>query len=128
LNWNRFPAAVVYARLRRSALSWLCVAALVFSQTLAALHGVAHRLALDGQVQAQIQAPPAGWIGTLLPDHDSAADCKAFDQLHHIDKAAGPTAVVLPLALFSFQITLFSGLATARWHAQFEARGPPASR
>lgn len=116
------------------ALAWLCAVALVFSQTLVALHGVGHRAMLDGHGAAPAQeqkvsaAQHSHWLNAVLPSHTKADDCQAFDQLNHADKTPVSQAAVLPLALFSFQLALSAGLATARWHAQFEARGPPASR
>ncbi len=56
------------------------------------------------------------------------ADCRAYDQLGHFDAAPGCAAPVLPLALTPFLLSTLTGLATARWHALFQARGPPLLR
>ena len=56
------------------------------------------------------------------------ADCRAYDQLGHFDAAPGCAAAVLPLVLTPFLLSTLTGLATARWHALFQARGPPSLR
>jgi hypothetical protein len=63
------------------------------------------------------------------PDtHPDRADCRAYDQLSHFDAAPGCVALALPLVLTPFLLATLAGLAVARWHALFQARGPPSLR
>ena len=68
------------------------------------------------------------FLGKLFAGHASDADCQIFDQLSSSDAASALLAVGLSLALTSALCTLPQGLASARWHAQFQARGPPFPR
>jgi len=70
-----------------------------------------------------------GIMAHLFSGHeDGSADCHTFDQLSHIDAMPGVAALVLPLVIQPFLFSLSLGLATARWHALFQARGPPSLR
>ena len=44
------------------------------------------------------------------------------------DAAPSVAVVALPLSIQAFLLSLLSGLAVARWHALFQARGPPLPR
>ncbi len=132
-----------------SRLIWGAVMALslLFSQTLGLLHGTVHN-ASQANVQAhwaaQIDEPPESGllpasfasVGTKLPnalqllfaDHQTESDCLVYDQLNHCDAAPGVAVVALPLSIPAFLLSLLSGLAVARWHALFQARGPPLPR
>ena len=68
------------------------------------------------------------FLGNLFAGHESDADCQIFDQLSFFDAASALLAVGLSLALSSALCTLLQGLACVRWHAQFQARGPPLPR
>ena len=68
------------------------------------------------------------FLGKLFVGHASDADCQIFDQQSFSDAASALLAVGLSLALTSALCTLLQGLACARWHAQFQARGPPFPR
>ena len=68
------------------------------------------------------------FLGKLFAGHASDADCQIFDQLSFFDAASSLLAVGLSLALTSALCTQLKGLACARWHAQFQARGPPFPR
>jgi hypothetical protein len=68
------------------------------------------------------------FLGKLFAGHSTDADCQVFDQLSHFDSASAMLAVGLSLALSSVLCALLQGLARARWHAQFQARGPPFPR
>ena len=68
------------------------------------------------------------FLGKLFAGHSSDADCQTFEQSSHFDSAAGLLATGLSLALGSGLCALQQGLAGARWHAQFQARGPPFPR
>ena len=67
-------------------------------------------------------------LGRLFAGHASDADCQSFDQLSHFDSVSGLLTTGLSLALSSVWCALLQGLASARWHAQFQARGPPIPR
>ena len=69
------------------------------------------------------------FLSALWSGHEDAGDdCRIFDQLSHGDLAPLAPVPALPLALPTFLLSLLSGLATARWHAAFQARGPPLVR
>ncbi len=132
-----------------SRLIWGAVMALslLFSQTLGLLHGRVHNASHTNlQPQSVVQAEeqlepgllPAGSVsvGTkllnalqlLFADHQTESDCLVYDQLNHGDAAPGVAVVTLPLSIQAFLLSLLSGLAVARWHALFQARGPPLPR
>ncbi len=116
----------------------LLVLALLWTQSLGLWHRLVHfdtgqtaKLAL---VQAAASdAPPAlsapySPSGKLFSNHQTDTDCQLFDQLSHAD---GVTALLAsaPALLVSPQFLRVShGLAVARWHALFQARGPPSLR
>lgn len=70
----------------------------------------------------------ASFLTHLFSGHLVDADCRAYHQLSHFDAAPGIAAVALPLVLTPFLLSTLTGLATARWHALFQARGPPSLR
>ena len=124
--------------------------ALIMAQTLGLLHGIVHSpptsphtsantvayvhgTALDahhvpGAVGEQAIVEAHGFLAHLFFGHLADADCHAYDQLSHFDAAPGIAAVVLPLVLTPFLLSTLTGLAAARWHALFQARGPPSLR
>ncbi len=68
-------------------------------------------------------------LTALWSGHQDAGDeCRIYDQLSHGDLVAGAATPALSLALPASVLSLLSGLATARWHAAFQARGPPLVR
>ena len=81
-------------------------------------------------VHAHVHAHPhdGNLLGKLFAGHASDADCQIFDQVSFSDAASALLAVGLSLALSSALCALIQGLACARWHAQFQARGPPLPR
>ena len=64
---------------------------------------------------------------SLFGDHE-ATDCQLFDQLCHGDALATALVLALPLGVLAAQFAHLTGLAVARWAAQFQARAPPISR
>lgn len=125
----------------------LLVLALLLAQSLGVLHGVVHAPGVPGQgaqdhfaVQARhgtdghhghpahSGADAPNLFERLFANHGEEADCRNYDQLSHGDVLTGFAPVVLPLALSPFVLSILPGLATARWHALFDARGPPALR
>ena len=132
------PGSVI----RRCALApvgLVCVVlALLFAQVLGQVHGVVHgHSAGPGHAQGHepAQEPPhettplsasASELASLFSDHDEdTADCRVYDQLSHIDAMPGVIALALSLVIQPFLLSVLLGLATARWHALFQARGPP---
>ncbi len=102
--------------------------ALLLTQTLGLLHGVVHSPLAESAASAHVVAdetPPATWVEHLFAGHSNESDCRVYDQLSHGDAAPAVAAVALPLVLTPFVFSLLSGLAVARWHALFQARGPP---
>ena len=115
--------------------------ALLGSQTLGLLHGIVHGPAAAGYAAAREPSSHqhavaaengdisnASFLAQLFSGHLGEADCHAYDQLSHFDAALGCLAPVLPLVLTPFLLSNLTGLATARWHALFQARGPPSLR
>ena len=127
--------------------------ALLAAQTLGLLHGIVHSPAAAGatyesSAQRHTAAADAGvtpavtfgvtfggsrassasFLTQLFSGHLGDADCRAYDQLSHFDAAPGCVALVLPVVLTPFLLSTLTGLATARWHALFQARGPPSLR
>lgn len=109
--------------------------ALVLSQTWGLLHGVVHGGFSGPGPQAQWR-PVSDHLATHEPGPrdsliavfghlDSPTDCRLYDQVSHGDALPGVVALALPLVLQPFVLSVLSGLAVARWHAQFLARGPP---
>ena len=125
--------------------------ALLAAQTLGSLHGILHSPVSVGAatayessaqqhtVAAQEAVIPGGSGGSgdsssasfpaqLFSGHLGEADCRIYDQLSHFDAVPGCLVLVLPLVLTPFLLSNLTGLATARWHALFQARGPPSLR
>ena len=124
------PGSVI----RRCALApvgLVCVVlALLFAQVLGQVHGVVHgHSAGPGHAQGHEPAQEsasASALASLFADHDEdTADCRVYDQLSHIDAMPGVIALALSLVIQPFLLSVLPGLATARWHALFQARGPP---
>ena len=114
------------------------VLALLFAQVLGQVHGVVHgHSAGPGHEQGHepAQEPPhettplsaaASELASLFADHDEdTADCRVYEQLSHIDAMPGVIALALPLVIQPFLLSVLPGLATARWHALLQGRGPP---
>ena len=119
--------------------------ALLAAQTLGLLHGILHSPAGAGagvwttnESSAQrhtaagrsgvISGGSASVLTHLFTGHLGDAECRAYDQLSHVDAALGTAAVVLPLLLTPLLLSMPTGLVAARWHALFQARGPPSLR
>ena len=85
---------------------------------------------LDGALHRYAEKPDGhnahdALLADLFASHsEGSADCLAFDQLSHFDTLVS-FSLALPMVLTPFQLTASAGLAVARWHAQFQARGPP---
>ena len=105
--------------------------AMLLAQSLGLLHrtGTAATQAHpSASVLHHAKVHEGGLLGKLFAGHASDSDCQTFDQLSFVDAASASLAVGLSLVLSSALLTLLQGLASARWHAQFQARGPPFPR
>ena len=111
--------------------------AVVLAQTLGLMHGVMHGNVHSLQVELAEQSELASgsddhdhdhsdsWVERLFGSHGDESDCRVYDQLSHGDSAPAMAGPTLPLSLTPFVFSLLPGLAVARWHALFQARGPP---
>ena len=114
--------------------------AMLAAQTLGLLHGILHSPSFAVAAANAPSSPSshsnnvasntraADFLTQLFSGHLVDTDCRAYDQLSHFDAAPGVAAVALPLVLAPFVLSILTGLATARWHALFQARGPPSLR
>jgi hypothetical protein len=124
--------------LSRQVLAAVLVLAVLLAQSVGVLHGVVHAPGMHGHDSHAHRdahghhADPASDAPSvferLFAHEDEGADCRNYDQLSHGDVLTGLAVVVLPLVLSPFVLSVLSGLATARWHALFQARGPPSFR
>ena len=64
----------------------------------------------------------------MFSGHQEGSDCQLFDQLSHADALTHLNLINLPVALVPALVRASQGLCVARWHAQFQARGPPSVR
>jgi hypothetical protein len=113
---------------------------LLLSQTLGMLHGIAHApisasyagsAPMPGLSVDHIQRGAEGLTKEIFDGHGGSSDtaeCRLYDQCSHVDTLVPLPALCLPLVPPSFVLLGLAGLATARWHAQFQARGPPLVR
>lgn len=116
---------------------WPLLLALLLAPTLGHMHRVvhgpqaeaAHELAVAQDADGDdAHAHAHGWFETIFGHDDGASDCRLYDQLCHGDGLLAVAAVALPLVLTGPLLRQSGGLALARWHALFQARGPPFSR
>jgi hypothetical protein len=111
---------------------------LLLNQTLGLLHGIVHgpliatgHAAHVGQVAdvvAQADHDADNFFSRLFSGHEEDSACRLYDQSSHLDAVPGVPVLALPLVLQPFVFSVLSGLAVARWHALFQARGPPSVR
>lgn len=113
-------------RLHRAALAALLALALVCIQSL----GLWHRLVHPGPGQlARVDTTQSGALFTkLFAQHHGDPDCQFFDHASHGDAIGAVSAVAVASAIAPRLIVASHGLFVARWHAQFQARGPPSFR
>lgn len=110
-------------------LALLCFA-LGFGQMLGVLHGIvhAHDAAHFHHGTAHVETHvDDNSLARLFSGHASEHDCRSFDHASYCDAMPTVVALVLPLLLLPFVFLALAGLFVARWHAQFQARGPPFS-
>ena len=132
-----------------TALVWALAIVLLFAQFLGQTHRVAHGQAAAGShgqavelyqsrdrgyAQTEVHAEPHSHtaravFALLFSSHEGDSDeCRALDQLSHFDAMPGVALLALPLVIQPFVLSVLPGLAAARWHALFQARGPPSLR
>ena len=120
------------ARLRLLLGVFLCV--LWLNQTLGLLHGIAHMHAGEvhgGSVQEHAHEntdQDHGFLAHLFGGHVSENDCRLYYHSSHMDAMPAMALLALALVLLPFFFVVPEGLAQARWHALFQARGPPLIR
>lgn len=117
---------------------------LLFNQTLGLLHGIAHRPSIvagtathvaplpnAAAVMAESDHDAGDFLARLFSahiSHDGDPECRLYDQSSHFDVMPGVPVLALPLVLQPFVFSVLPGLAVARCHALFQARGPPSVR
>lgn len=116
------------------ALACVLVLALVWAQSLGLWHSVVHGGTFQGgragltQLVAQDHGQAPSLMQRLFAGHQYDADCQFFDQHSHGDVLSGVAAAMAVLALPTPVLVASHALAVARWHALFQARGPPSVR
>lgn len=113
------PAAQQRVRLHRAVLAVLLVLALVGVQSLGLWHRMVH---FEQSHHTTTATDPSG---KPFSNHQTGTDCQLFDQLSHTDGVAAAAVVALALAAIPHILRASHGLAVARWHVLFQARGPP---
>ena len=114
---------------------------LLLTQTLGLLHGIVHgpwnatgpaaHVVQVADVVVEPDHDADNFFTRLLSGHssqDGGSDCRLFDQSSHFDAMPGLPVLALPQVLPPFVFSVLPGLALARWHALFQARGPPSVR
>lgn len=80
------------------------------------------------EADAALKHPPQAlaWVAGLFSAHtEGSAACLGFDAcFDSVPTQAPPVLVAVPAIGLLWHL---NGLAIARWHAQFQARGPPLS-
>lgn len=125
------PAAQQRVRLHRAVLAVLLVLALVGVQNLGLWHRMVHfeqshpaKLS-TAHAKGHHSTSAADASGKPFFNHQTGTDCQLFDQLSHTDGVAAADLVALGLVAIPHILRASHGLAVARWHALFQARGPP---
>ena len=111
---------------------------LLLSQSFGLLHGIVHGPSgATGHAAQVVHAVGEAEYGAgSFPDRlfsghsteDGDSGCRLYDQSSHCDAMPGVRLLALPLVLTPFVFSVLPGLAVARWHALFQARGPPSVR
>ncbi len=117
--------------------------ALLLSQALGLLHGIVHAPQVASEhVENWMHAEHAvadhphehddgALVSRFFAGHSNdsgSAECRLYNLSSHCDAMPGVAVLVLPLVLLPFVFSGLPGLAVARWHALFQARGPPSVR
>lgn len=111
---------------------------LLLSQSLGLLHGIVHgpsgasgHAAQVVHAVGEVEHGADRFLDRLFSGHsseDGDSGCRLYDQSSHCDAMPGVLVLALPLVLTPFFFSVLPGLAVARWHALFQARGPPLVR
>lgn len=115
-------------------MACVLVLALLWAQSLGQWHSVVHGDAPHagragvGQSAAQEPGRVPGLLQHLFSAHQLDADCQIFDQHSQGDTLSGLAVATAVLALPAAVLVTSHALAVARWHALFQARGPPSVR
>jgi hypothetical protein len=127
-------ATLQHRPLGRHAAACVLVLALVWAQGLGLWHSVVHGDASHttragvAPLVAQDTGQAPSLLQRLFDEHELDADCLFFDQHSHGDAVAGADTAITALALVAPALVASHALAVARWHALFQARGPPSVR
>lgn len=125
-TWRHFSAPLVIV------LLWL----VFLHQSLGLLHSVVHGRGAATAVATQLQSTALQGAhdsrvgaGQWFDDHEEGdAHCRLLDQSSQCDALASLPLQKLALVVTPFVFSVLPGLALARWHAPFQARGPPPVR
>ena len=134
MSASRIHATLQRRPLGRHAAACVLVLALVWAQSLGLWHSVVHgdasHAARAGVAQLAANEPvqASSVLQRLFAGHLLDTDCQFFDQHCHGDVLSGTTAATAVLALPAPMLVASHALALARWHALFQARGPPSLR
>ncbi len=115
-------------------LASLLVLALLWTQSIGLWHRMVHSNAAYPAQQwiAQASMGDTGQAPTVpnrsFFNHHTDTDCQLFDQLSHTNGVTAKAAAALAQAILPQQLRCSHALAVARWHALFQARGPPTVR
>ena len=117
----------------RARVAWvsLLVLALLWTQSMGLWHSLVHSNTAHPAQQwsVQVSSGDAGQAlnvsGEPFSNHLADTDCQLFDQLSHADGVTAKSVVALAQPLLSHVLRSSHALAVARWHALYQARGPP---
>jgi hypothetical protein len=125
------PLTLQRVRIQRAAFAVVLALALVCAQSLGLWHRLVHlgpsqSMGL-GLAQATVAdaAPAQGLLAKLFSNHQGDPDCQFFDHASYGDAVGAAGAVAVALALAPRILVAIQGPFIARWHALFQARGPP---
>ncbi len=105
----------------------LLVTALLAVQSMGQWHRLVH-VDRDHTVNTGLTQSAPATVAKLFSNHHSDTDCQLFDQLSHADSVTAIFAIAVAVAVLPRYLRASHGLAVARWHALFQARGPPSVR
>ncbi len=108
----------------RAAAAMLLACALLCAQSL----GLWHRLVHPGPSPLAGQHAAHGLLSDLFSTHQGDPDCQSFDHACLGDAMGTAGTAWIALTLVPLVSGAGHGLLNARWHAQFQARGPPSVR
>lgn len=135
MSGNRIHPPLQHRPLGRNAAVCVLMLALLWAQSLglwhSAVHGDAqHHGARSAMAQATAHEPgqAPSLLQRLFAGHPLDTDCQFFDQHSHGDILSSAAAAAAVLALSAPALVTSHALAVARWHALFQARGPPPLR